>query len=203
MDKLAEFVVGLFQGLKSSARWVAVLLTIIFIVGGFYGYERSTGQLYFSRLERKISLLKELYEIKKSGIEQDPELYAIYQDAVNELSGFDVAQPTKFQFQPIDWNKSETIWKAISGSLLWIVVLIFGISSEIKKARKITGFIFTLAVALFLVALLFAWVGTLIPTIINPWVNYILFPVLQIAVLIYFSTRAKKNPVNNNGGTTI
>jgi hypothetical protein len=198
MDKLAAFVVELLQGLKSSARWVAILLTIILIVSGFYFYERSTGQLYFSRLERKITLLKELYEIKKSGIQQDPELYAIYQDAVNDLSAFDVVQPTEFHFQSVDWSKPETIWKAVSSSLLWFLVLIFGISSEIKKARKITAFTFTLAIALLLIALFFAWVGTLIPTILNPWVNYIFIPLLQVAALVYLSTKGNKKSVSNN-----
>lgn len=196
MDKLAAFVVELFQGLKSSARWVAVFLTLIAIGIVFYGYERSTGQLYFSRLERKIALLRELYELKNSGIEQYPELYIIYEDTVAELTAFKIVRPQSTQLPSIDWRNSETIGKAISGSFLWLLVFVFGIASEIRKSGKITGFIITLAVFLLLIVLLFAWFGVLIPTIINPWVNYILFPLLQIVALIYISTRTVVKPAS-------
>lgn len=196
MDKLAAFVVELFQGLKSSARWIAIIFTFIAIGVVFYGYERSTGQLYFSRLDRKITLLKELYELKNSGIEQYPELYAIYQDAVDELTEFKIVRSQNIQLRPIDWRNPETIWKAVSGSFVWLLILIFGVSSEIGKIGKITGFILLLVVTLFLIAILFAWFGAAIPTIFNPWINYILLPVLQIAALVYFSTKAEKKPVH-------
>lgn len=47
-------------------------------------------------------------------------------------------------------------------------------------------------VALLPIAALFAWIGTLIPTLYNPWVNYLLFPWVQFAVL--FLLLHKKMP---------
>jgi len=95
MDKIAELIFGLLQPLKLPARLVAIAFTIILIFVSIYGYERITGQFYFSKLERKISLLKELQDLKISGIVQNPELYAIYQDTVKELSSFEVNITTR------------------------------------------------------------------------------------------------------------
>jgi len=102
-----------------------------------------------------------------------------------------INQPTNITFQPIDWTNLETIGKAISGASIWLLLFVFGISSEIKKSRKITGLIISIAIFLILAAFLFAWIGALIPTIISPWVNYILFPIIQIVVLVFLTRKSQ------------
>ena len=192
MDKIAEFVIALFQGLRLPFRWVAVILIITFSVLILFGYERATGHFYFSRLEQKISLLKELQNLKSSGIEQNPELYTIYQDEVEELRVFDVNHSTAFELVSIKWTDTTTVGKAVSGAFIWILFLFFGIGSEIKKDRKITGSTVGLTIFLLFISGLFAWLGVVIPTIINPWVNYILFPTVQIFLLILLTRNSIK-----------
>ena len=192
MDKIAEFIVGLFRDLKLPFRWGAIGLILVLIIFGFWGFERLTGQFYFSRLERKITLLSELQKIKDSGIEQNPELYTIYKDMVKDLESFSVKQPSVVEVEPINISDPNTIGKAISGAFLWILVLVIGVSSEIKKAKKITGMTVTITVFLLLAILLFAWIGMIIPTIINPWFNYIVFPIVQVVILVMLTRKSSK-----------
>ncbi len=192
MDKIAEMIATLFKELKPSFRWVAVFIFLGLAILGFWFFERSTGQLYFSRLERKITLLTELQKLKDSGIENNPELYNIYQDLVVELESFSVEQPAIVSIKPVDFSEPAAIGKAISGAFLWVLILVFGVSYEIRKAGKITGTTTAIAVFLLVVSLLFAWFGMIIPTIINPWVNFIGFPIVQIIILVILTRKSIK-----------
>jgi hypothetical protein len=198
MDKFAEFVVGLFRDLKLPYRWGAIGVVLTLVLLGVLGFERITGQFYFSRLERKITLLNELKQLKDMGVTQDPELNKIYQDTVDELESFSVKQTVTATSGGIDFSNPETIGKAVSGAFLWLIVFIFGISGEIRKNKKITWSTIGLGIFILLIALLFAWIGVIIPTIISPWFNYIVFPVLQVALLIYISVKSVKPVATTN-----
>jgi hypothetical protein len=200
MDKFAEFVVGLFQDLKLPYRWGAIGVVLMLVFLGVLGFERVTGQFYFSRLERKITLLNELKQLKDAGITQDPELNKIYQDTVNELESFSVKQSVSITPGGIDFSNPVTIGKAIGGASFWLLVFVLGISADIRKNKKITWTTIGMGIFILLIALLFAWIGAIIPTIISPWVNYIGFPIFQISLLIYLSVKSAKPavPSTNN-----
>lgn len=54
----------------------------------------------------------------------------------------------------------------------------------------------TKILAFVLVALfggILGWIGSVIPTIANPWVNYIGYPVLQLIALIALTIKPKNN----------
>jgi hypothetical protein len=199
MDKIAEFVVSLFRDLKLPYKWGAIGVILTLIVLGVWGFERVTGQFYLSRLERKTTLLTELKELRDSGITQDPELNKIYQNLVKDLESFSVKQPiaSTSGTGEIDFTNPVTLGKAISGGFPWILIFIIGIPIDIKKNKRITGTTIFIGIFILSIALLFAWIGMLIPTIVNPWVNYIGFPILQIFVLVYFSVKSAK-PVTNS-----
>ena len=190
MKDIASFFVNLFQGLKLPVRWIAIITMLIFIFAGVLGYEQLTGHFYLTKLERKITLLKELQSIANADINKHPELESIYEHATSELANFEI-RPASSYIPSIKIGNPISLGKAISGALFWIILLVYGIVSEIQKNGKITGMVIGLGIFLLLVALLFAWIGTLIPTIFNPWVNYLLFPLIQLGLLV-FLTRKKK-----------
>lgn len=64
-----------------------------------------------------------------------------------------------------------------------------GVPIEMKKDGKITGTTIALGIILLIIAALFAWGGSKIPTVINPWVNNILFPILQFSILVFLSRK--------------
>lgn len=195
MDKIAEFVVSLFRDLKLPYRWGAIAVILTLVLLGVWGFENVTGQFYFSRLEKKITLLRELKELRDSGIVQDPELNQIYQDMVNDLESFSVDRPVTMSTGTINLSDPVTIGKAISGGFLWLLVFIVGIPGEIKKNKRLTGMTFFIGIFILVIALLFSWIGMSIPTILNPWVNYIGFPILQIFILIYLSRKGAQTNV--------
>lgn len=148
-----------------------------------------TGRFYLTKLERKVALLRDLQTIAIEGTDGHPELAEIYEQAASELSSFDIHTPAPHAPAPAD---SVTLGKAISGAFLWVAGLVASTFLEIRKNRRLTGMVIGRGVALLPIAALFAWIGTLIPTLYNPWVNYLLFPWVQFAVL--FLLLHKKMP---------
>lgn len=191
MKDIASFFVGLFQELKLPVRWLALAFLLAVILAGVFGYEQLTGQFYLAKLERKITLLEELQTIADAGIYDHPELKSIYERASSELANFQV-HPISSYVPSIKIGDPINIGKAISGALFWIIVLAIGVSSEYQKNGKLTGMIIGLGIFLLVIAMFFAWIGTLIPTLYNPWVNYILFPAVQLGIVFLFTPKRKK-----------
>ena len=191
MKDIASFFVSLFQELKLPVRWLALAFLIAVILAGIFGYEQLTGNFYLAKLERKITLLKELQTIADAGVDKHPELESIYERTSSELANFEV-RPASSYISSIKIGDPTNLGKAVSGALLWIIVLIFGVSSEYQKNGKLTGMIIGLGIFLLVIAIFFAWIGTLIPTLYNPWVNYILFPIVQLGIVLLFTPKKKK-----------
>ena len=191
MEHLAGFIASLFRDLKLPFRWVAVGLCVFLIVSATLGFEYLTGHFYYESLEKKVSLLGELQLIANQGIDKNPELYPMYQSAVEELARCKVRNLAFLRPLSLSLGDPVALGKAISGASIWLLLLIFGVSSDVK-ARKLTGSTIAVATFLVVVALIFAWVGTIIPTVYNPWINYIGFPLIQLGLLYLLSRRAKK-----------
>jgi hypothetical protein len=191
LKDLATFFVNLFQDLKLPVRWLAFISLLVLMIVGVLGFEQLTGNFYLSKLERKVALLKNLQSIADAGIDNHPELRVAYEKAVAELSAFEVRTPASY-IPSLQVGNTTALGKAISGAVIWIIVLIFGVSSDIQKNGKMTGTTIGVGIVLLLIAAVFAWVGTLIPTIYNPWVNYIAFPIAQLIVLFLLFGRRKR-----------
>jgi len=197
VKEVADFVVSLFKGLRLPFRWLAALLSLVVIVLALLGYEHLTGHFYFSRLERKVALLKELHNIASQGIDANHELYPIYRSAVNELVQYEIRTIAFPWFPSVNFGDPVTWGKAISGALVWVLILVIGVSSDVKKVGRLSGATIGVGIVVLMIAALFAWLGTLIPTIFNPWVNYIGFPVVQ--VVVFYLLGRKKKPANIEG----
>jgi len=192
MEDFAVIIAGLFQGLKSYIRWVIILVLMIVLIVGFWEYERLSGHFYLDRLEAKVTMLKDLQTISAQGFDDRPELYQAYMSAINELNDFEVLVPLIPPITISSPREASIIGKAISGASVWIVILIAGISMELPKARKSISRLVTIIIGVLLLIGLFSWIGTLIPTLFNPWVNYLGFPILQIYILWLISRKGKK-----------
>ncbi|TEU15132.1 MAG: hypothetical protein E3J21_13990 [Anaerolineales bacterium] len=197
MKDTADLIIGLFKELKLPLRWIAVIVSVILFVLGVLGYEHLTGHFYYGRLEKKIALLKELQLIANEGIASNQELYPIYQSAVEELTHYEVRGLPFPPLPSVSFGDPVTWGKAISGASVWLLFLIVGVSSDVKKAGRISGATIGAAVLVIIIATVFAWVGTIIPTIFSPWVNYIGFPAIQSA--LFFLLFRKKKPAGTKG----
>ncbi len=136
-------------------------------------------------------MLKELQSIANQGIDTNRDLYPIYQSAVEELARDESLNLPLPYLPPLSLGDPIAIGKAISGALLWVLVLIAGVSSDVKKTGRFSGMTIAIAIVVAGIATVFAWVGSIIPTVINPWVNYIGFPLIQFGVVYLLSRRRK------------
>jgi hypothetical protein len=139
LKDIASFFVSLFQDLKLPIRWVAFISLLMFIILGALGFEQLTGHFYLSKLERKVALLKSLQTIADAGIDNHPELKTVYEKAASELLSFEVRTPASY-IPSLQIGGPNTLGKAISGAFIWIVVMIFGISSDVQKYGIVQGF---------------------------------------------------------------
>ena len=81
------------------------------------------------------------------------------------------------------------LFKFLSGgALAWIITLCvpFMNTFKDKKTKVITFF------SLALIGGILGGVAYIIPTIFNPWVNYIACPVLQLIILITLAMKSKQ-----------
>ena len=164
--------------------WLFVI-SFIFIVLVFS--ERLTNYLYFWRIEKRITLLKELYSLDQSGIAKNDQLSPVYNDLVGELNSYKAYHPS------ININfRADQLWRFISGASVGLIGLAISII-RIYETRKhhdyeefpTRGFLIGIILTS-IWAIMFGIVGLLLPTIYSPWVNYIAFPILQVLLLLIY-----------------
>ena len=166
--------------------WVFIIFAFI---TGLVIFENLTGYAYFSRMERKVSILKSLNELSQDDIASKPELNTIYQDTISELKAYKIEPLSFFGIlsnlgSNIPHIPSE-FGKFISGGFLGFMVAIAGLVDRNKGGEKWSstfwgGLVFGIIMGL---------IGAIIPTVYNLWVNYIGFPILQIVLVLFFSSR--------------
>ena len=192
MNEILALVTGLFNSLKLPLKWVMFIIVVVLSILGILGYEQFTSHYYINKLEKKIEMLGKLQEIADDGFEHNTELEAIYIETSDELRQLEITKVSLFKTPIILLNNPVKIGKAISGSFLWIIMMVYGLITESQKAGKITGSVMLVVIVIGLVAWLFAWLASLIPTIYKPWVNYIGFPLIQFWIIYSLGKKKKK-----------
>jgi hypothetical protein len=82
--------------------------------------------------------------------------------------------------------------KGISGASIPLMILFGIVIRKIKGKQYATSDFIYIMIGLSIVALFFGWIGTIIPTIYSPWINYIAFPVLLFVLLGIILNRTMK-----------
>lgn len=166
--------------------WIFVIsLAITTIIS----VENTTGYAYFSRMERKVSILKDLNELAQDGITSNQELSPIYHDTVSELETYQIKPLSFSQFlsslNSLTLNIPEEFGKFISGGLLGFMVAIAGWVDRKKGGEEWSSTFF----GGLILGIIFGFIGAAIPIIYNPWINYIGFPLIQTIVILFFSRK--------------
>jgi hypothetical protein len=194
MESVGNFIVGLFKDLRLSLRWIAFIFCIFLFVLAFYGYESVSGHFYLGKLQQKVSLLESLQNIRENGIVNEPDLLPIYNSTLDELNNYKIEELT-FPFSSIFIiDNNNAFGKAISGAFLWILLIGFGFITDLRKNGKLSSGGIGAIFLLMLISLILAWIGSIIPTIINPWINIIGFPIFQLFIILYFYLRSIRKP---------
>lgn len=170
---------------------IIVLLVVILILFPFI----DTNFFYSNRIKNRIDILQKITELDIDKISQDENLLKEYQSIVKEINESD----NNYINKVLNNNKDDhTIGKFISGGLLWwilgIVMLFFyNIFNKDDKNGKnwgtrIAGFILCV-----IIGGLIGLICSIIPTIFNIWVNYIIIPILVLILMILLLYKTTSN----------
>lgn len=184
MDKLIELISGLFSKLNPRGKWGAIIGSLIGIIALIIIGEWFTGINYFNKMQKKVEILKDLYEMSDIDIDSNSQLYEVYKDTVNEISQYNV-KPLEIKIPQIN---NERFLKGFTGGLIWIIFGIMAFCNVFGKENSIIG-----GIVIFIIGLFFGWLGTIIPTIGKPWINYVFFPFIQLITIFLLGSYLGKN----------
>ena len=187
MDKAIELVVSWIQKNLKNPKFYAVIVALVIIMVLVFPYI-DANFFFYNRIEKRIIILQSLSEIDIEKISQSPALQEEYNAILSELGRqreWSVSGAIS-----TDQHPDITLFKFLSGgALAWIVTLCVPFMNTFKDRKS-------KVLALLLVALfggILGGIGSIIPTIVNPWVNYIGYPVLQLIALITLTIKPKNN----------
>ncbi len=187
MDKAIELIVSWIQKNIKNPKFYAVLATLIILIAIIFPYV-DANFFFYSRIEKRVIILQSLSEIDMEKTSRSPALQEEYDAILSEigkqrelsLSGAISSEKT---------TNSISLFKFLSGgAVAWVITICIPFMKTFKnKKEKISAF---LLLALF--GAILGWIGRMIPTIIDPWINYIGYPVLQLSVLLPLAIKPKK-----------
>lgn len=174
-------------GVSVIIAFVSILILFPFIDTNFF---------YANRIKSRIDILQKITELDMDKINQDKNLTKEYESIVKEINESD----SNYINKVLNNNKNDhTIGKFISGGILWwllgIIVLFFYnvFNKEDNKKSKnwrtrIAGFILCA-----IIGGLIGLICSIIPTIFNIWVNYIIIPILVLILMILLLYKTTSN----------
>jgi hypothetical protein len=162
-------------GALSPRQRVAALLSFVFLAALVLSiYELATGSLYYSSLEHRISLLRQLHELGSAGVPQDPTLNPIYAELVAELARPPFALVATLPIGKFLAGASLGIWLLLGQAWLTIAMK----DPDDWKPGILLGLFLSVTLGV---------VGALIPDLGSPLVNiavYFVVYVLAVAVIV-------------------
>lgn len=182
--------------LNMNKRKLGVIVIIVFASILILFPFIDTNFFYANRIKSRIDILQKITELDMEKINQDKNLTKEYESIVKEINESDSDYINKI----LNNNKNDhTIGKFISGGILWwllgIIVLFFynAFNKEDNKKGKNLG---TRIAGFILCAIIGGLIGlicSIIPTIFNIWVNYIIIPILVLVLMILLLYKTSSN----------
>ena len=170
---------------------IIVLLVAILILFPFI----DTNFFYSNRIKNRIDILQKITELDMDKISQDENLLKEYESILKEINESD----NNYINKVLNNNKDDhTIGKFISGGLLWwilgIIMLFFynTFNKDDKNGKnwgtRIAGFVLCV-----IIGGLIGLICSIIPTILNIWVNYIIIPIVVLILMILLQYKTTSN----------
>lgn len=192
---MKDFVNVFFNKISDIPKKVIIVSIIVILLFTLMIFPYiDTNLFYPNRIKNRLEILDMVTKLDIEKIECNSKLKSEYDNILTEINKSNDNYINNF-FKAKD--KGSTIGKLISGASIWwilaIIVLFHNDKNSIQtkkqnRINKIGGF--------FMLVLIGAFIGlifSIIPTIGNPWVNYLASPVLTIVILILlFYTSTKK-----------
>lgn len=182
-EKLFDLVKNNLKNPKLYALLLA--LTIVFFL--LFPY-LDANIFYYKRINDRVEILEKVSALDSDLIAENSTLKTEYERILVEISN----QPESMVSSILTKENSisATIAKFISGGFLfWVIAFCcFGLKGFKNFGYKLLGFVMFL-----IIGVLFGFIAKAIPTIFNPWVNCIGFPIILIIFAALLLTSNKKN----------
>ena len=187
MDKVIELIVSWIQQNFKNPKLYAIFAAVIVVIALVFPYI-DANFFFYNRIEKRVNILHSLSGIDMGKVSQYPALQEEYDAIISEIE-----KQRELSISNVISMEQTTsnipLFKFLSGgALAWIITLCvpFMNTFKDKKTKVITFF------SLALIGGILGGVAYIIPTIFNPWVNYIACPVLQLIILITLAMKSKQ-----------
>lgn len=189
IGKIVEELLAIFKkNYKKPRLWICLGI-IVFCVVLLFPYIDSNF-FYFSRMEKRIDILKKVMELDETKINSNPAYMNEYQSILQEIeqqsdrSINSVMNKTSNYINhivAIGKGQGNSWIKFFTGAIWAIIVTIWVpfMNTFKKRSDKFLAFVLML-----IISMVMGWFFSIIPIIITPLFNYIGIPVLQIIVVI-------------------
>ncbi len=186
MDKAVELIVSWIQKNFKNPKLYATFAVLIILIALIFPYI-DANLFFFNRIEKRVSILQSLSEIDMEKVCQFPALQKEYDAILSEIEKqreLSISGVTSSEQTP----SNVALIKFLSGgALAWIITLCVPFMTTFKdKKTKVLAFL----LLAFLGGIL-GLIGYIVPTILNPWVNYLGYPILQLIALIALTVKPK------------
>lgn len=182
--------------LNMNKRKLGVIVIIVFVSILILFPFIDTNFFYANRIKSRIDILQKITELDMDKINQDKNLTKEYESIVKEINESD----SNYINKVLNNNKNDhTIGKFISGGILWwllgIIVLFFynAFNKEDNKKGKNWGTRIAEFILCAIIGGLIGLICSIIPTIFNIWVNYIIIPILVLVLMILLLYKTSSN----------
>lgn len=198
VGKLIEELLEVFKkNYKRPRLWICLGL-IIFCFVLLFPYIDSNF-LYFSRMEKRISILERVMELDQEKINSNPAYQNEYQSILKEMEQQSERTINSVMNRVSNYinNLMETgkeqgnRWIKFFTGAIWFIIVTVCIpfmNTFKKRSDKMLAFVLML-----IISFLAGWIFSIIPIIVTPMFNYIGIPIMQIILLIAIVNKSKKN----------
>lgn len=198
VGKLIEELLEVFKkNYKRPRLWICLGL-IIFCFVLLFPYIDSNF-LYFSRMEKRISILERVMELEQEKINSNQAYQNEYQSILKEMEQQSERTINSVMNRVSNYinNLMETgkeqgnRWVKFFTGAIWFIIVTVCIpfmNTFKKRSDKVLAF-----VLMIIISFLAGWIFSIIPIIVTPMFNYIGIPIMQIILLIAIVNKSKKN----------
>lgn len=195
--KLLELLVELLKrNYKKPRLWLGIIIILIFIILIFPYIDSNT--FYYSRMEKRISILEHLTQLDDSKINSNPVYREEYDSILHEIAMQRDRSVNSLVTRLIDGintslatgkNQGNKVIKFITGSI-WLLIVTMCVpfmNTFKKRSDKLVAFIVMIVLSAVVGCIFMA-----IPIIYKPWINYVVIPIAQLIFAIALTAKKDK-----------
>lgn len=180
-------------GMNKRKLGVIVIVLFVFILILFPFID--TNFFYANRIKNRINILQEITELDMNKISENEKLLNEYESILDEINESD----NNYINKVLNNNKNEhSLGKFISGGLLWwilaiIMLFFYNTFNKENTGSKNWGTRIGGCVICTIIGGLIGLICSIIPTIFNIWVNYLIIPIIVLILMILLLYKSSSN----------